>query len=140
MSEDAVRRGLAKMNLGRRDLAQESWTTSPPLLGKPWILDVDTTVKPLFGHQEGAVVGYNPASRPPRTTHSYLIANLRWCWMSRCMTGTRLLEARCAGPVGMLDRLGREVGRALRGDVGWGNEAVMSEAEQRGLDYLSGCA
>src|SRR3954467_3794321 len=29
-----------------------------PLLGVPWILDVDATVKPLFGHQEGA--GYNP--------------------------------------------------------------------------------
>ena len=31
-----------------------------PLLAEPWILDVDTTIKPLYGHQEGAVLGYNP--------------------------------------------------------------------------------
>jgi hypothetical protein len=26
----------------------------------PWILDIDTTIKPLYGKQEGAVVSYNP--------------------------------------------------------------------------------
>jgi len=31
-----------------------------PLLYEPWIMDMDATVKPLYGHQEGAVVGYNP--------------------------------------------------------------------------------
>ena len=31
-----------------------------PLLDVPWILEVDTTIKPLYGHQEGAVIGYNP--------------------------------------------------------------------------------
>jgi hypothetical protein len=24
-----------------------------PVLGVPWILDTDVTVKPLYGHQEG---------------------------------------------------------------------------------------
>src|SRR5512135_1897144 len=49
------------------------------LLGEPWILDVDTTVKPLYGRQEGAVVGYNPRKpgRPSHTYHSYAIAELR---------------------------------------------------------------
>ena len=32
--------------------------------------DIDTTVKPLYGHQEGAVVGYNP-KKPGRPSHSY---------------------------------------------------------------------
>ena len=41
-----------------------------PLLAEPWILDIDTTVKPLYGHQEGAVVGYNP-KKPGRPSHSY---------------------------------------------------------------------
>jgi hypothetical protein len=27
-----------------------------PLLDEPWVLDVDATIKPLYGHQEGAVV------------------------------------------------------------------------------------
>jgi hypothetical protein len=31
-----------------------------PLLDEPWVLDVDATIKLLHGHQEGAVVGYNP--------------------------------------------------------------------------------
>jgi hypothetical protein len=26
-----------------------------PFLASLWILDIDTTVKPLYGHQEGAV-------------------------------------------------------------------------------------
>ena len=28
-----------------------------PLLAEPWILEVDTTIKPLYGHQEGASLG-----------------------------------------------------------------------------------
>jgi len=28
-----------------------------PLLKTPWILDIDTTVKPLYGHQEAATNG-----------------------------------------------------------------------------------
>ena len=31
-----------------------------PVLGPPWSLDIDVTVKPLYSRQEGAVVGYNP--------------------------------------------------------------------------------
>src|SRR6266849_1611561 len=44
--------------------------TTRPLLSEPWILDIDTTVKPLYGHQEGAVVSYNP-HKPGRPSHSY---------------------------------------------------------------------
>jgi hypothetical protein len=31
-----------------------------PLLGEDWGLDVDTMIEPLYGHQEGAELGYNP--------------------------------------------------------------------------------
>ena len=43
------------------------------------VLDVDTTVKPLYGHQEDAVKGYNPQKpgRPSHTYHTYMMANLR---------------------------------------------------------------
>ena len=42
-----------------------------PLLSEPWIL--------LYGHQEGAVKGYNPHKPgwPSHTYHTYFIANLR---------------------------------------------------------------
>ena len=50
-----------------------------PLLSQSWVLDADVTVKPLYGKQEGAVVGYNPhkPGRPSHTYHTYMIANLR---------------------------------------------------------------
>jgi hypothetical protein len=40
---------------------------------------VDTTVKPFYGHQEGAAVNYTP-HKPGRPSHSYycyMMANLR---------------------------------------------------------------
>ncbi len=50
-----------------------------PLLDAAWILDTDTTVKPLYGKQEGTVVSYNPKKpgRPSHTCHAYLMAGLR---------------------------------------------------------------
>ena len=35
----------------------------------PWILDCDTTLKPLHGKQDGAVVRYNP-HKPGRPSHA----------------------------------------------------------------------
>jgi hypothetical protein len=81
MSEDSVRRALAKIDeaAGVEWLQRHLDYTFRPLLGEPWILDVDTTVKPLYGRQEGAVVGYNPhkPGRPSHTYHTYAIAELR---------------------------------------------------------------
>ena len=72
MSEDSVRRALAKIDeaAGVEWLQRHLDYTFRPLLGEPWILDVDTTVKPLYGRQEGAVVGYNP-HKPGRPSHTY---------------------------------------------------------------------
>jgi len=41
-------------------------------------LDMDVTVKPLYGHQQGAQIGYNPQKpgRPSHVYHSYFVANL----------------------------------------------------------------
>src|SRR6516225_6323024 len=49
-----------------------------PLLEEPWALDMDSTVKPLYGHQEDAKLGYNPSKpgRPSHVYHSYFIGNL----------------------------------------------------------------
>src|SRR5437763_16183895 len=81
VSEDAVRRALRKIEAeaGRAWLQEQLDYCTRPLLREPWILDVDTTVKPLYGHQEGAVVGYNPKkpARPSHTYPSYVLANLR---------------------------------------------------------------
>jgi len=41
-----------------------------PLLNAAWILDTDTTIKPLYGHQGGAVIGYTP-KKAGRPAHGY---------------------------------------------------------------------
>ena len=33
------------------------------LLKEGWLLDIDTAVKPAYGRQEGAEVGYNPGKQ-----------------------------------------------------------------------------
>ena len=55
---------------GRRGVAGYPLADSvAPLLEAAWILDIDTTIKPLYGKQEGALVGYNP-KKPGRPSHS----------------------------------------------------------------------
>src|SRR5205085_3662458 len=94
ISDDAARRGLKAIDAEAGTIWQcrhLDYCTAP-LLAEPWVLDVDTTVKPLYGHQEGAVVGYNPhkPGRPSHTYHSYMLANLRpgLGGSSRCRRGT----------------------------------------------------
>lgn len=94
VSEDAVRRGLDKIEEG----AGMAWLqghfdyTTRPLLSEPWILDIDTTVKPLYGHQEGAVVSYNPTKRgrPSHSYHCYMMANLRLVLAVEVAPGTSI--------------------------------------------------
>lgn len=48
-------------------------------LGKPWVLDIDATIKPMYGRQEGAEMGCNPAKpgRPSHVLHTFWVGNLR---------------------------------------------------------------
>jgi hypothetical protein len=83
VSEDSARRNLKKLDQmearkWQRKHLRETWER---LLYEPWMLDIDTTVKTVFGHQEGAEVGYNPhkPGRPSHAYHTYWIARLRLC-------------------------------------------------------------
>lgn len=142
VSEDAVRRALKKVDeaLGVEWLQQHLQRVYAPLLSEPWILDVDTTVKPLYGHQEGAVVGYNPhkPGRPSHTYHSYLIANLRLVLDVEVQAGNQHHSKHTApGLWALLGRLPRaQWPVCIRGDRDWGTEANMARAEQEGLAYV----
>src|SRR5713101_1156374 len=134
VSEDAVRRGFDKIeeDAGLSWLQEHLDYCTRPLLGEPWILDVDTTVKPLYGHQEGAVVSYNPhkPGRPSHTYHSYMLANLRLVLEVEVQAGNQHAAKHSApGLWALLDRLGPAYAPwLLRGDKDWGNEGVISEA------------
>ena len=142
VSEDAVRRALGKIeaSAGRQWLQENLDYCIRPLLQEPWILDVDTTVKPLYGHQQGAVVGYNPTKpgRPSHTYHSYILANLRLILDVDVQSGNQHAAKHSApGLWALLDRLGSQCAPwLLRGDKDWGNEGVIREAERRGQAYL----
>jgi hypothetical protein len=142
MSEDAVRRGLGKIAPmpGQEWLQEHLDYCTGPLLREPWILDVDTTVKPLYGHQQDAVVGYNPTKRgrPSHIYHSYLMANLRLVLDVEVLAGNQNAAKHSApGLWALLDRLGPECAPwLLRGDRDWGNEGAISMAECRGQAYL----
>jgi Transposase DDE domain group 1 len=142
VSEDAVRRGLAKID----DTKGLNWLQShldyctAPLLGEPWVLDMDSTVKTLFGHQEGAAVGYNPAKpgRPSYAYHTYMLSSLRLVLRVDVLPGDEYNVAYATdGLWSLLDHLGPTRRPALlRGDKSWGIERVMSRAEQNDLAYL----
>ena len=141
-SEDSVRRGLER--IGAEDGA--SWLqghlddTVGPLLGEPWVLDCDTTIKPLYGHQEGAVVSYNPKKpgRPSHAFHAFLMAGTRLVLDVEVAPGNRHRSNRAAPSLwALLDRLGRDRWpRLVRGDKDWGSEGNMASCEVAGLDYL----
>ena len=142
VSEDSVRRSF----LGMDEMAGVEWLRRhlrrvyTPLLSEPWILDADVTIKPLYGHQEGAEVGYNPhkPGRPAHAYHTYLIANLRLVLEVEIQGGKRHHSKHSApGLWSLLESLPRAHWPAfIRGDRDWGTEANMSRAEQEGLGYL----
>ena len=141
-SEDSVRRGMKAMD----EAASGEWlkrhlkASYEPLLTEPWVLDVDTTVKPLYGHQQDAKVGYNPTKpgRPSHAFHSYFAANIRMVLDMEVQAGNQTAPSFAQPELwAFLDGL-PESSRPvfLRGDSHWGAEKAMVGAEARGLGYL----
>jgi hypothetical protein len=137
--EDRVRREaqLARSAAWMDDALRESVSEA---LMAGWILDCDTTIKLLYGHQAGAVIGYNPIKpgRPSHTIHTYWIANVRMVLDAEVQEGTataakyslpRLITLILALPPEKRPKL-------VRGDNAFGNEPVMRELEGIGQPYL----
>lgn len=109
-------------------------------LSMPWILDVDTTVKLLYGHQAGAEIGYNPVKpgRPSHTLHTYWISNMR------LVLDVEVQSGKSHAAKHSLPRLRQliegfktdERPALVRGDKAFGNEGVMVEMEAIGQHYL----
>src|SRR6266478_5112431 len=141
-SEDSVRRAFSDVE----ESACTAWLTRhlriryEPLLREPWILDIDTTVKPLYGHQEGAVKGYNPGKpgRPSHAYHTYFAANIRLVLDVEVQAGNQTASS-YAQPefwkyIDSLPAVARPA--FVRGDCGWGTERMMAQAEERKTQYL----
>ena len=142
VSEDSVRRAFKRGTAEQWDewLTRQERAVYEPLLSEPYVLDIDNTVKPIYGHQEGAEVGYNPKKpgRPSHNYHTYLIGSLRIVLGVEVSPGKQH-SAKCGMPglwsiIDFLPPACRP--RLLRGDIAYGNEKIMVEAEQRGQHYL----
>ncbi|NCA71360.1 MAG: transposase [Sphingobacteriia bacterium] len=142
VSEDSVRRNLGKLDEaeGVAWLQDHLDACVAPLLGVPWMLDADVTVKPLYGHQEGAVKGDNPhkPGRPSHTYHTYFIAGLRLILDVEVQAGHQS-ASKYSAP-GLWELLARlpwaHWPLCIRGDRDWGNQANMARAEQAEIPFL----
>jgi Transposase DDE domain group 1 len=142
VSEDALRRALGRIDeeTGAAWMRRHLMRSITPALSEPWILDVDTTIKTLYGRQEGAEVGYNPRKpgRPSHAYHSYWVGNLRLVLDvevsgGKAYTGSHALP----GLSRLLEELPPEHRPFLvRGDCGFGNDTVLREMEARQQRYL----
>lgn len=142
VSDDSARRALKKIEetSGIHWLQKHLQSCYEPLLLNPWILDCDVTIKPLYGKQEGAEVGFNPhkVGRPSHTYHTYVMANLRMVLDVEVQAGNQSSSAYSApGLFDILKRLPPSCWPTfVRGDCDWGADNIMTSLEAMGMPYL----
>ena len=141
-SEDSVRRAFA----GADRVACARWQTTAlrrtwlPALRHPWIMDIDATVKPLYGHQEGAELGYNPhkPGRPSHAYHSLFVRGLRLVLDVEVHSGKQTAATHGRENLWRVwDSLPAECRPWLVcGDSSYGHEGLLAECEARAQKYL----
>ena len=135
VSEDRLRRA----SQAEDSAALARWQTDAllqtyaPALDQPWIADLDVTVKPIYGHQEGAELGYNPhkPGRPSPAYHTVFLRTLRVALDVEVHAGK---EHSALYGLPNLWRLWERLTPAQRpwlvcGDAGYGHERLMAEGE-----------
>jgi hypothetical protein len=141
VSEDALRRALERMD----EATSTAWMRPALMhsvreaLDKPWVLDIDASIKPLYGRQEGAQIGYNPTKpmRPSHVLHTFWVSNLRLVLDVQVSSGKQHTSGHAKAALGrLLDELDDKRPALVRGDSGYGNEGILLELEGRGQPYL----
>lgn len=141
VSEDALRRALERID----EPSSTAWMRPALMhsvreaLDKPWVLDIDASIKPLYGRQEGAELGYNPSkpARPSHVLHTFWVGNLRLVLDVQLSAGKQHTSGHAKAALArLLDELGDKRPVLVRGDSGYGNEGILSELEARGQRYL----
>ena len=131
-SEDAVRRALRRMDpeAARFWAQRHLLKTMAPLMSLPWILDIDVTIKSLYGYQEGSLVGHNPhkPGRPSHALHTFLLAKARLVLEVSVHAGDEHTSASTRGDLfGWLEKIPRHLWPSmLRGDCAYGTEDMMA--------------
>jgi hypothetical protein len=141
VSEDALRRALERVD----ETASAAWMR-PALMhsvreapDRPWVLDIDASIKPLHGRQEGAEDGYDARKpgTPSDVLHTFWVGNLRLALDLQVSTGKQRtgVHAKAA-----LARLLREPGdkrpALVGGDSGYDKDGILPELESPGQPDL----
>jgi len=142
VSEDSLRRALARID----EDAARSWQqgnllkTLVPLLEQKWICDIDTTIKPIYGRQEGADISYNPhkPGRPSHTYHTYIMSGTRLILDSEVRPGKEHAPSYTRPELWrFLERLSpSQRPEFIRGDAAFGSEETMCWPENNDFKYL----
>ena len=142
MSCDSVRRNFASIPEGKALpwVWRENLHLLQDVVAEDYVADLDPTVKPLYGHQEGAEFGYNPQKpgRPSHCYHTLCIAKLRLTLAvvvhpgnETSGTHSRSMLAEYLEFVSAVKKP-----RLVRGDVSFGNESVIGDCEGADVRYL----
>ena len=103
------------------------------------ILDLDSTVVTVFGHQEQAEVGYNPRYRGKRSYHPLLCleANSSLLWDTELRAGNAgTWDGSVELLAGSLSRLPPDIRELrVRADAGFGYNPVLDTLEARPAQY-----
>lgn len=138
--EAAQKRQQAKVALSSAWMDRALLDSVQHALDEKWILDLDTTIKTLFGHQSGAEVSYNPhkPGRPSHAIHTYWVANLRLVLQTRVENGKAHGSAHSLpGLIELIKGLPQaKKPQLVRGDCAFGNEGVMCDLENIKQPYL----
>lgn len=141
-SEDSIRRAFEKQDEDELTLWMDRQMdiTYSALLRYEWVLDLDATVKTLYGRQEEARVGYNPhkPGRPSHAYHAMLLSAARLVLNVDVEAGNHTASAYgMAGVWGWLDARHQDDWPSIvRGDIAYGNEEAMVACEKRALGYV----
>jgi hypothetical protein len=141
VSEDALRRALERIDAA----ASAAWMRPSLMhsvheaLDRPWVLDIDASIKPLYGRQEGAQIGYNPTQpmRPSHVLHTFLVGNLRLVLDVQVSSGKQHASGHTKAALGrLLDELGDKRPALVGGNSGYRNEGILLTLEERRQPYL----
>jgi len=146
VSEDAVRRALARIDetVSARWMRPALMHSVREALDRPWILDIDTSIKPVYGHQQGAEIGYNPhkPKRPSQVLHTFCVGNLRLVLDVQVSGGKQHSSGHAQAALAQLldelsdEKLSNRRPTLVRGDSGYGNAGILATLEARNQPYL----
>ena len=133
MSCDSVRRNFA--SIPAEEAMPWVWRENLRLLqdvvAEDYVLDLDPTVKPVYGRQEGAQLGYSPQKpgRPSHCYHTLCIAKLRLTLAVVVHPGDETSGAHSRPMLAEYLRFASSVRkpRLVRGDVSFGSEEIALE-------------